>query len=968
MQISILNRGLTEGLDIDNVQIITPAGTHLLKNSTFDEGLDHWFFYSGNHLGWHIKNIWVDTFFEGGWIGLFIFTLLIIYSLLISLKRLRQRDGFPLLYLPALTGLLVVGLFDSILDEPRLTLLLFLSTWILLASRATTLPLLSLEAHPAGITNKLLRRFRRLPPVYQGSTLVLTTLLLLNLGIWGATHFTGMGTRQLALRLLDKLGQQDGYLVQAIMPNAYHSKHQLVGSVRQAHPRILLPELSYWHGQGVPKLIEKRLSLYSSYDRKHYRPCSSNSLPGLTACWLSTGQSATAEKIIHALKTGYMQVARNNENYGNVWQYAFAYDFIRLYPGLNEEDRSTIEAKIRGALRHALLLLEGNDLSLWHGRATLSSIAWLAALVLDPANPEDLRLITQAQAHFLETLRAVAITEAWPEGYNYWINNRAFLLTLAANAYLNGLEKTENRPQVIETLRRIGYWHIYNTRPDNRAHGLGDEGPRVDLKDETRRVIDLITQATRAPVLAAYSGYLGELYGYASYYQGYRWGFLLFNDPTITPLPQPTKKTLSFARQLSGAALFGKNAINMAYFRSGWQPQDTFISFRAGDSFTHHGHYDAGHFTLFKGAPLASSSGTYGRFFGEHRLNYTLRTLAKNSLLVVRPEEEVKPNRFFKENVAAGGQRITLPTGSAIRSTGQWAEQLNSGQHLEGGQLLAYDGNDSHYHYIAADLTPAYNNTQYDENGKNGKVTRVTRELLYLVDADQLIIHDKIVSTQADYRKKWLLHTINRPELANAKVLKGTESNGIMESKAKKLLIANGPGRLRVDSIYPTETITRFVGGPDYKYYVESDGDDAELDGKNMVDGVNRKPWFDDALWRVEIQPATPRLEDHFLTVLTPSLEEYRDVNPERVDTDSALVHGTRSQGNLVLFTDGSEQNRLSVTKKTGDETLYLAGIPVDTRVRMMLNGMEEHYTANAAGLVIIPINKRLAGSIQLNW
>lgn len=968
VQISILNRGLTEGLDIDDVQIITPAGTHLLKNSTFDERLDYWFFYSGNHLGWHIKNIWVDTFFEGGWIGLFIFTLLIVYSLLISLKRLRHRDSFPLLYLPALTGLLVVGLFDSILDEPRLTLLLFLSTWIVLASRSTALVLAPVAQHPTGISSKLLQRFRRLAPLYQGSAIALAALLLLIMSTWGVTRYTGMGTRQLALRLLDKLGQQDGYLVQAIMPNAYHSEHTLVGRVRTAHPRILLPELSQWRGHGIPKLMETRLDLYSDYEKKHYRPCSNNSLPGLTACWLSTGESATAEQIIRSLRSGYMQVARNNENYGNVWQYAFAYDFIRLYPGLKEDDRSAIEAKIRGALRHALLLLEGDGLSLWHGRATLSSIAWLAAVVLDPAKPEDLGLITQAQAHFLETLRAVAITEAWPEGYNYWINNRAFLLTLAASSYLNGLEALENREQVIEILRRIGYWHIYNTRPDNRAHGLSDEGPRVDLKDETRRAIDLITQATGDPALAAYSRYLGELHGYASYYQDYRWGFLLFNDPTITPLPQQTKKTLSFARHLPGAALFGKNAMNMAYFRSGWLPQDTFISFRAGDSFTHHGHYDAGHFTLFKGAPLASTSGTYGGFFSEHRLNYTLRTVAKNSLLVLRPGEEVKPNRFFKENVAGGGQRITLPTGSAIRSTGQWAGQLHNGLHLEGGQLLAYDGSNSHYHYIAADLTPAYHNTQHDENGENGKVVGVTRELLYLVDTDQLIIHDKVVSTDPDYPKKWLLHTINRPQLADTRLLKGTESNGILQSRTKKLLIANGPGRLRVDSVYPKESITRLIGGPDYQYYVETDGDDSDLDGKNMVKGVNRKPWFDDALWRVEIQPATPRLEDHFLTVLTPSLEEYRDIDPEPVETGSIDVYGTRSQGNLVLFAGGREQSRLSIMKKPGDGTLYLLGVSADTEIRMTLNGLEARYTANDAGIVIIPFKDNSAGNIQLSW
>jgi len=133
VQISILNRGIKNGLDINQVQIITPSGKRLLSNSSFDNGLDSWFHYSGDHMGWHIKNIWVDTLFEGGWVGLAIFILFVAAVLAISIKRLRNRDIFSVLFLATLAGLFVIGLFDSILDEPRLTLLLFLSTWVVTA-------------------------------------------------------------------------------------------------------------------------------------------------------------------------------------------------------------------------------------------------------------------------------------------------------------------------------------------------------------------------------------------------------------------------------------------------------------------------------------------------------------------------------------------------------------------------------------------------------------------------------------------------------------------------------------------------------------------------------------------------------------------------------------------------------------------------------------------------------------------
>ena len=968
VQVSILNRGLTDGLDIDDVQIYTPSGKQLLNNNGFQSGLDHWFFYSGNHLGWHIKNIWVDTFFEGGWIGFIIFSLFIASSLIISIKRLRKRDIFPLLYIPALSGLLVIGLFDSILDEPKLTLLLFLCTWIVLAKRSVDLSLAPVVERAPGFTHKFYQRFRKLTPVYQILAVAFSSAGFLLIALLGATQLTGMGPRQLGLRVLDKMGQQDGYLVRAIIPDHYYSKHKLIGKVRDSHPRIILPELSEWSGSGISALMQERIARYSKYDRKSYLPCSSNSLPGLTACWLSNGESAIAEQIISALKSAYMQVARNNESYGNMWEYAFAYDFIQLYPGLKNSDRYAIEARIRGALRHALLLLEGDNMSLWHGRATLSAMAWLSAIVLDQDNPEDLQLMTQAQGHFLETLKALSTTEAWPEGYNYWVNERALLIALATSAYLNGLEAAENSDEIRETLRRVGYWHIYNTRPDNRAQGFGDEGPRVDLKDETRRVIDLITQATEDPLLAAYSRYLGELYGYASYYQGYRWGFRLFNNPAVTPLPQLEKETLSFADDLPNTALFGKGAMNMAYMRSGWSPLDTFISFRAGNNFTHHGHYDAGHFTLFKGAPLATNSGTYGNFFSDHRLNYSLRTVSKNSLLILRPDEEVKPNRFFKENVSAGGQRITLPTGSAISNTTQWIENLNKNQHLEGGQLLAFDSNNSNYHYIAADLTPAYNSTLFDDNGDNGKVESVVRELFYLVETDQLFIHDKVISTDPSYTKKWLLHTINRPTLQQANLLLGSVNNGILESHNSSVLIQNGPGRLRLDRLYPNNATIRLIGGPDFQFYVESDGDDTDLDGVNMATGANKQAWFEDSQWRVEIQPAAPNLEDHYLIALTPTLNEFSKIEPSVLELKGENAYGVRSQHNLMIFIDGATEQALSFARAPGDSSLYLIGLKSGANVHLSSEGQKSTYAISDAGVTVIPLKDKSVGNIQLSW
>ena len=337
---------------------------------------------------------------------------------------------------------------------------------------------------------------------------------------------------------------------------------------------------------------------------------------------------------------------------------------------------------------------------------------------------------------------------------------------------------------------------------------------------------------------------------------------------------------------LPRAAFFGPDALNQVYIRSDWGPDATYVTFRAGDTFAHHGHYDAGHFTLFKGAPLAINSGTYGDFFGEHRLDYSIRSVAKNTLLVLRPGERVPVGGVFRRNVADGGQRVVLPTGSAVGSVADWLSNLGQGQHLEGGDVVHFAHREGELTSVAADLTPAYNAPGHDEGGSGGKVRRVLRQLVYLAEEDRLIVYDQVTTTDPSYTKKWLLHTVQRPEAEGLRVLAGAPENGILETGADRARVQNGRGHLLVRRFLPEDGRLRLVGGPDYRYYVEADGDDSDLDGRNVVEGANEKPWFDLGQWRIELQPGAARASDEFLVVLTPGLDGPPADDTELVQTD----------------------------------------------------------------------------------
>ncbi len=796
---------------------------------------------------------------------------------------------------------------------------------------------------------------------------VFSSVAVLVGGMYALHHFD-LTPRQFVVAVVEKSGIGSSWIHELATPAAAFSRHRFDGYLREDHPRILFPELAGKSTAERLAVMQKRRQAYLEKKLVPVDGCSGGVM-GLAACWFSKGGQSMGQAAVDAMAAFKLNKPNASGEYGNGWKLAFAYDLMHGYSGFGDDAKALVREKIQQALRDTLVLLNGDSASLWHGRTTLAAHAWLCAVVLDPDTHELQGLINQAQAHFLSTMRALELTEAWPEGYSYWINNRAFPLVLAGAAYLNGLQEAKRAEGIRAAFRRTGLWHLYATRPDNRVEGLGDEGPRVDLKDETRRVIDLLVSITRDPALVRYSRFLGELHGDESYFQGYRWGFYLFNDPSVPDLGHINGAQLSpLDEYLPRAELFGRRALNLAYIRSGWSQDDTFISFRAGDNFTHHGHYDAGHFTLFKGAPLAITSGTYAPFRSEHRKNYAIRTVAKNSLLILRPGEKVHPNNLFEPNVSDGGQRITMPTGSAITSPGHWAENRGAGKHLEGGKLLSFHNEKGQYAYVAADLTRAYNTPQFDSGGSGGKVQKVVRELLYLYPEDRLFIHDYVVSTQADYQKKWLLHTVSRPQVEGLQLLKGAVNNGILESKAVVARVENGRGRLRLDRIYPEDAVIRLVGGKDYRFYVEADGDDSELDGKNMEAGANLKPWFDTGAWRIEVQPKEGRLEDHFLHILSPGLDEYRQDSVQPLTLGDTASRGVMTSDSLVIFPNRQMQGQINLDYSGKRKQLYVAGLPSMAALKIRGASNTTSVIVNDAGVAQIDLSQFQPGVLELAW
>jgi len=127
-QLEISCYGANSYLDVSNLSLTDAAsGTELIRNGSFAHGNDYWFFSSDrNHFPWHIKNFFINEYFETGAIGLITMTILICYVAIHLLMRGLRGDLPAAAYLASLAGCMIVGLFDSIFDVPRLTLLFFL--------------------------------------------------------------------------------------------------------------------------------------------------------------------------------------------------------------------------------------------------------------------------------------------------------------------------------------------------------------------------------------------------------------------------------------------------------------------------------------------------------------------------------------------------------------------------------------------------------------------------------------------------------------------------------------------------------------------------------------------------------------------------------------------------------------------------------------------------------------------------
>lgn len=327
--------------------------------------------------------------------------------------------------------------------------------------------------------------------------------------------------------------------------------------------------------------------------------------------------------------------------------------------------------------------------------------------------------------------------------------------------------------------------------------------------------------------------------------------------------------------------------------RTGWGANSVIAEMKINEQFVgNHQHMDGGSFQLYYKGPLAIDAGAYGGSSGgynsPHNKNFFKRTIAHNSLLIYDPDE-----KFACWNYGGGDKTEYADNDGGQRMPGdRWLtcnrfDDLLSPEYTVGKTLAHGYGPDVQvpdYSYLKGDITQAY----------TGKVKEVKRSFVFLNLKNEtvpaaLIVFDKVVSANPDFKKYWLLHSIEEPRV---------DGNVFTVTRTQ-----NGDTGLLQNSVLLPDTDNvqiEKVGGSGKEFWVF---------GTNYTnDPTPRRPDHanERGAWRMEVSPVKPATENYFLNVMQVADNTCRQLEKvKRLDGDRTV--GVQIADRIVTFSKDSE-------------------------------------------------------------
>ena len=300
--------------------------------------------------------------------------------------------------------------------------------------------------------------------------------------------------------------------------------------------------------------------------------------------------------------------------------------------------------------------------------------------------------------------------------------------------------------------------------------------------------------------------------------------------------------------------------------RSSWAPDASFVTFHCGPWYTYHQHAAQGSFTAWRGKPLVVEPGVYDGEVHKQYVNWRIRSISHNCLLVYDPEERFHGPEAVPVPANDGGQIIQNWTLKPANMT-QWREQKRM---RAAGEVTLFL-NDRSHDLVAGEAAHAY---------APGKVQRWSRQLLFL-KPDWVIVCD-LVSARPEFPKTLVFHSLQemKPLEDGATAAEGIRAWSLLPSDGK-LKVNGGPGK------------TQFYGGEDFA----------------LKAAYNAQA---DVAWRLEVE--APREESTvFLTAIyLPKPGEQASPSAELLDSDNGRVR-LRLDGRYEVVLTPGEPEKYSI-------------------------------------------------------
>jgi heparin/heparan-sulfate lyase len=428
----------------------------------------------------------------------------------------------------------------------------------------------------------------------------------------------------------------------------------------------------------------------------------------------------------------------------------------------------------------------------------------------------------------------------------------------------------------------VGYQWIYTRRPDGKLLRDGDSDNPLYAEDRYIQFFPLVYMMAGSYYDNPY--FMDQQFReFKTIPDMYVFHAFLFYNPEVRP---------KSVKELPLTRYFG-SPTGIMIARTGWdegmdRSSATVVAeMRVGEyQYNNHQHLDAGAFQLYYKGYLAIDSGIYkgssGKYHSPHNKYYFKRTIAHNTVLVYDPDElkkypYVKDGGLTWPNVNDGGQRWP----NEGRPPLTLDDLLN--KDFKRGEVLAHaygpDRMQPDYSYLKGDLTAAYSD----------KMTQFQRSFVFLNFKDSshpaaLIVFDRVVSANPDFKKYWLLHSIEEPLIEGSRTTISRSEDGYNGQLVNDTLLP-GPGN---QEIVP-------VGGPGKEFMVF---------GTNYINDFPATK--EQGAWRIEVSPRNRAREDLFLNVM-----QVKDIGgpaalpSEAVDTGA--LTGAIIKDWIVLFSKSGE-------------------------------------------------------------